>query len=222
MDGYYKRLINVTNYANGKSIFINNTNWEQNIEAGKGRSYGAEIMIKKTGDKFSLQGSYALSWSRRQFASINNGMEFPYKYDHRHAANVGVLYSISKRIDVSGLWSFASGNVYAQDGIVFTDTLQTAPTGDELIDAYQFIYHYSENNQYRAKYYQRYDASVTYHSLKGKKLFSSLKMGVYNINGADNQYVYNLRGSVSSKTIRLRTGTSVFDILPYVSYTLKF
>ncbi len=190
MDAYYKRLLNVTNYAEGKSTFINSENWEQSIELGKGRSYGAEFTIKKSGDKFFLQSSYALSWSWRQFAGINNGEEFPYKYDHRHAANIGMMYTISPRLDISGLWSFASGNIYTQDGIVFTDSLQAAPNGDELINAYQFTYSYSPNNQYRAKSYQRYDLSITYHSLKGKKLFSSLKVGMYNINGAEDQYAY--------------------------------
>lgn len=222
MDGYYKRLTNVTNFAEGKSIFISNNNWEQNIELGKGRSYGTEIMFNKAGEKFSMLANYTLSWSWRSFASINEGKEFHYKYDHRHIANIGTTFFLSGRLDISTLWSFATGNVYTQDGVVFTDTLQQAPTGNEILEAYQFIYQYSQNNQYRAKAYQRYDASVTYHSKKGKKIYSMLKIGIYNIKGADNQYAYNLRGSLSSKSIRLRTGTSIFQIIPYFTYTLKF
>ena len=222
LDAYYKRLMNVTNYANGKSTFIHSDNWEQNIELGKGRSYGAEILINKTGKKLSFQGSYALAWSWRQFTSINNGNEFPYKYDHRHTANIGMRYSLTTRFDLSALWSFASGNVYTQGGIVFTDTLQAAPTGEELIEAYQFTYQYTQNNQYRANYFQRYDASLTFHSLKNKKAYASFKAGVYSINGSDNQYSYNLKGSLASKSIKLKTGTSEFKLIPYLSFTLKF
>lgn len=222
MDVYYKRLTNVTNYANGKSTFINSTDWEQNIESGTGRSYGTELLINRTGEKVSLQGSYALAWSWRQFASINNGKEFPYKYDHRHSANIGILYTLSPRFDLSGLWSFATGNVYTLGGIVFTDSLQTAPTGEELLDAYQFTYNYKENNQFRAKFFQRYDASLTFHSLKEKKLYSSLKIGIYYINGADYQYAYNLRGSLASKNIIVKTSTRTFKLIPYLSYILRF
>lgn len=220
-DAYYKQLENVTNYANGKSTFIHSSNWEQNIESGAGRSYGTEILIKKTGQKLSMQGSYALAWSWRKFSSINMGKEFPYKYDHRHSASIGFMYSITPKFDISGLWSFATGNVYTQGGIVFADTLQASPTGEELIDAYQFTYQYNENNQFRAKYYQRYDASVNFHTLKNKKIYASFKAGVYSINGAENQYSYNLKGVLSSKSIRLKTGESEFKLIPYLSFTLK-
>lgn len=220
VDGYYKQLMNVTNYAQGKSSFINSTDWEQNIELGKGRSYGAELMIRNSGEKFSWQVSYALSWSWRQFASINGGKEFPYKYDHRHAANAGFTWAVSPRWDISGLWSFATGNVYSLGGLVFADTLATVP--DDPINDYQFTYQYNENDQYRAKAYQRFDVALTWHSLKGKKFYSSLKAGVYNINGSDGQYSYNLRGAMSSKSIRIRTGERVFDLIPYVSLTVKF
>lgn len=220
VDGYYKQLMNVTNYAQGKSSFINSTDWEQHIELGKGRSYGVEFMIRNATKKFSWQAGYALSWSWRQFASINGGKEFPYKYDHRHAANAGFTYSISPRWNVSGLWSFATGNVYSLGGLVFADTLATST--DDPINDYQFTYQYNENDQYRARAYQRFDVALTWHSLPGKKLHSSLKAGVYNINGSDEQYSYNLRGAMSSKSIRIRTGESVFDLIPYLSYTLKF
>lgn len=220
-DGYYKLLNNVTNYAEGKSTFISSVNWEDNIELGKGRSYGAETAIKNTGEKFSWQVNYGLSWSWRQFESINNGKEFPYKYDHRHTVNFGLTYTVSPHIDLTGLWSYATGNVYFPGKPVFIDTVQMVPEED-LINEYQFLYHYSESEQYRAKSYQRYDLSIIYHSLKGKKTYSIFKAGLYNINGATDQYSYNLRGSLSSKSIQIKTGTSVFNIIPYVAYTLKF
>ena len=220
VDGYYKKLKNVTNYAEGKSTFINSTNWEQNIELGNGRSYGAELTFQKTGEKILWQAGYALSWSHRQFESINNGKEFPYKYDHRHSASIGLNYSVSPHIDISGLWSMATGNVFTIGGLAFADTVAQVP--DDPIDDYQFIYQYDESDQYRAKSYQRYDVAVVYHSLKGKKLYSSIKAGVYNINGSDKQYSYNLRGALRSKSIHVRTGANVFDVIPYLSYTLRF
>lgn len=221
LDGYYKRLKNVTGYAEGKSTFINSTNWEQNIELGKGRSYGAEIMLKRQGEKFVLQATYALSWSWRQFSSINNGKEFPYKHDHRHAVNFGFTYSPTSRIDLTGLWSFSTGDMYLGSGLVFTDTIVQVPNTDPL-NEYQFTYSFSEAHQHRAKSYQRYDIAIVYHSRKNKKLYSSIKAGVYNINGADGQYSYNVRGSLSSKTIRIKTGSSTFSLIPYLSLTLKF
>lgn len=223
IEGYYKRMTNVTNYAEGKSMFINSDDWRNNIESGTGWSYGTEIMIKRHNDKFSWQAGYALSWSWRQFKSINGGNKFPYKYDHRHAINAGVSYSLSSHMDVSGLWSLTTGNIYSAGGLVFVDSVQQVPgAGKDPLEDYQFIYHYSKQNQYRAKSYQRYDVSLTYHSRKGQKLYSLLKAGVYNINGADDQYSHNLRGALNTKSIRVKTSSSVFHLIPYLSYTLKF
>lgn len=222
LDGYYKQLYNVTNYAEGKSLFVNKADWEQNIESGSGKSYGIEAMLNKTLGKFTFLANYALSWSWRNFHSINHGADFLYKYDHRHVVNVGIAFTLYERLEVAGLWSYASGNVYSQDGFLFRDSLHTDPTGDWLISANQLIYDYNKNNQYRAKSYQRYDFSLTYHSKKGKKVYSSLRIGVYNINGADNQYQFNIRGSLKSKSLLIRTGSVKFRIIPYLSYSLKF
>ena len=224
VDVYYKNLNNVTNYAEGKTMFISNTNWEQSIETGKGRSYGAEWMAEKKGEKLSLQCAYALSWSWRQFKSINQGKEFPYKYDRRHTANAGFTYAITKHIDASALWTFATGDAYTLPNRIYPDfdiAQQVSTPGDPL-DNYRFTYYSSNINQYRTKPYQRYDASCAWHSEKGKKIFSELTAGIYNINGSDDQYTYTLRGSMTSRSIVVKSGNSVFEMMPYVSYSLKF
>ncbi|MBS1927271.1 MAG: carboxypeptidase-like regulatory domain-containing protein [Bacteroidetes bacterium] len=221
IEGYYKQLKNVTNFAEGKSTFINDTTWEQNIELGKGRSYGSELAFKKKGKKLSLLALYTLSWSWRQFNSINNGKEFPFKHDHRHTANIGITYSPSERFDITGLWSYSTGDIYFGSGVVFTDTLVQTPDIDPIND-YQFLYQFGENGQHRAESYQRYDLSVIYHSLKKRKTQFSVKAGVYNINGADGQYSYNVRGVLNSKSIRIKTASSTFSLIPYLSVNLKF
>lgn len=224
VDVYYKSLNNVTNYAEGKTMFIGNTNWEQSIETGKGRSYGAEWMAEKKGEKFSLQCAYALSWSWRQFKSINQGKEFPYKYDRRHTANAGCTYAITQHIDASALWTFATGDAYTLPNQIYPDfdnAQQVSTTGDPL-DNYRLTYYSSNVNQYRTKPYQRYDASCAWHSEKRKKICSELTMGIYNINGSDDQYTYTLRGSMTSRSLVVKSGNSVFKMMPYVSYSLKF
>ncbi|WP_121356001.1 TonB-dependent receptor [Flavisolibacter nicotianae] len=222
-NAYYKRLKNVTNFAEGKSFLINDRTWEQNVEPGKGRSYGMEAMIEKTSGSLFLKASYALSWSWRQFRSINNGREFPYKYDHRHTAALGLTYVISPHLNISGVWNFATGNVYTQAERVFTGTQQPSGTlDDDPLEDYDFSYHYSESSQYRAKNFQRYDLALDYHSRGERKLYSAFKAGIYHVSGLADLYSYTLSGSLSSKSINIKTGNSVLKIMPYVSYTLKF
>lgn len=224
LEGYYKNMVNVTNYAEGKSYFINSKNWQQNIETGKGRSYGTECKLERKGNKLSWQIAYTLSWSFRQFNSINNGKEFPYKYDRRHDLNIGINYAINKHVEVSGLWTFATGDVYSLPSQIYPDfdNAQQISTPNDPLSAYRFIYNYSGVNQYRTSPFQRSDFAINYHSKKDKKVQSLLTAGVYNINGAPDQYNYILKGSMSSKSVVIKSSNSLFNMTPYISYTLKF
>ncbi|MBS1600418.1 MAG: TonB-dependent receptor [Bacteroidetes bacterium] len=224
IDGYWKQLQNITNYADGKSYFINQTNWEQNIESGKGWSYGMELMTEWTSRKFSLHFTYTLSWSWRQFDNINQGEKFPFKYDRRHIINLGIVYHLSRKFDVSALWSYSTGDVYSMPDYVYPDydNAQQITNPNDLLKNYRFIYQFNSLNQYRTSDYQRFNASIQYSSSKQKKIKSIIAAGVYNIFGSPDQYSYDLLGSLNNKSLIIQSGNTVYNFIPYVSYTLKF
>lgn len=224
INGYYKQLKNVTHFSEGKSLWIDNYSWEQHFESGKGRSYGLETLIKKTKGAFFLEASYALSWSWRQFKSINNGKEFPYKYDHRHTAALGLAYTISPHLVILGEWNFASGNIYTQAGPVFANSQSPSdPTDDDdPLEDFDFSYHFSEENQYRSKNYQRYNLALEYHSKRDRRIFSAFKAGIFHVIGSADLYSYTLIESLSSNSIKIKTGNNVLKIMPYASYSIKF
>lgn len=47
LEGYYKTMDNVIEYKEGASFFNSGTKWEEKIEVGKGKSYGAELFLQK-------------------------------------------------------------------------------------------------------------------------------------------------------------------------------
>ncbi|HVM89741.1 MAG TPA: TonB-dependent receptor [Puia sp.] len=222
--GYYKSLVNVTNYANGATLFINQNNWEQNIESGKGWSYGVESILQWSSNKIALHISYTLSWSWRQFADINNGNKFPYKYDRRHVLNAGAVIHISKRFDVSGLWSFSTGDAVSLPDYIYPDynAAQQETNPDDLLKNYRFLYQFTGTNQYRAANNQRLDAALSYHSLNEKRLQLLITAGVYNITGSPDQYSYDLLGSLTTKNILIQNNIVNYMMIPYLSVTLKF
>jgi hypothetical protein len=222
--GYYKSLQHITNYANGSSYFINDQNWEQNIESGRGWCYGMESMLQWTAKKFSFHMAYTLSWSWRQFGDINNGEKFPYTYDRRNILNIALLYHISKHWDISGLWSFSTGDAVSLPENIYPDydAAQQISNPDDLLKNYRFTYQFTGVNQYRTANYQRLDAALSFHSDNRKKLQYLIAAGVYNISGSPDQYAYDLLGSVSSKSLVIRTSYIYYNIVPYISLTLKF
>ena len=222
--GYYKLLQHITNFSNGASYFINDKNWEQNIESGKGWCYGMESMVQWKTKKFSLHLAYTLSWSWRQFQDINNGEKFPYTYDRRNILNIAMVYRLSRKLDISGLWSFSTGDAVSLPGYIYPDfdAAQQISNPDDLLKNYRFVYQYTGVNQYRTANYQRLDAAVSYHTGKPQGLQYVIAAGIYNINGSPDQYSYDLLGSVSTKSLFIETTYTYYNVIPYISVTLKF
>jgi hypothetical protein len=109
-DVYYKETNNVTSFTEKSNILFNNDSIEKKIIAGKGWSYGAELMAEKKYEKWKVLLSYTLSWSWRQYDSLYNGSKQPYRYDRRHNLNLLVQYQPAKKLELSMLWHFNTGD----------------------------------------------------------------------------------------------------------------
>ncbi|MBS1662282.1 MAG: TonB-dependent receptor, partial [Bacteroidetes bacterium] len=223
---YWKKMNNVTNYAEGKSFFINtDSSWEQNVETGKGWSYGLELMAEKASKRLNLHIAYTLSWNWRQFAQINQGRQFPFKYDRRHNLNIALTYKADKTKDISMLWTIASGDVFTLPERIYPDydNAQQTYSPDDVLRAYRFIYHFSGVNDYRTNPYHRLDLAANFHPVrKEKHVGYNLSVGVYNVYGSPSQYSYGLEGTLHGKSIVIVMQNKLFNITPYVSTTVVF
>jgi hypothetical protein len=222
-DVYYKQMKNVTNYAEGKNLFLNTADWGQNVQLGNGWCYGLETKAERVTDKWYLHVSYTLSWNWRRFAALNNGAKFPFKYDRRHEANAAATYKYNKHWSYSAFWMFATGDVYSLPNQVYPDFDDAQQISDPLAPKeYRLIYHSSIAKMYRTLPYHRMDVSASnYHSL-GKNLHSRLTAGVYNIYGSPSQYVYDLEGTLGKRSLVVTTKYQFFKVTPYVSYSVSF
>ena len=75
IESYYKSMRNLITYQEGSSFLIESivldaNNWENKVTAGKGKSYGIELSIKKSGRKFNGWASYTFSKAQRQFEAV--------------------------------------------------------------------------------------------------------------------------------------------------------
>lgn len=220
---YYKVLRNVTNYVEGKNLFLNTPDWEQNVQSGKGWCYGVEVKMEKTADKWYLQMGYTLSWNWRKFKDINNNEKFPFKYDRRHSLNVATTFRLNKHWNFSSLWTFSTGDVFTLPDRGYPDFDDAQQIFNPLLPKeYRLIYHSSAINQYRTLPYHRLDFATTYEYQHANKLISRFTTGIYNIYGSPNQYVYDLEGTMGKRSLVVTTRYQFFKITPYVSYTIAF
>jgi hypothetical protein len=220
---YYKWLRNVTNYADGKNLFLNNADWETDMQSGKGWCYGTEFQVDGQAAKWQWHLAYTLSWNWRRFDKINNGTKFPFKYDRRHDLNVSATYLLNKAWSFTSQWFFATGDVYTLPNQGYPDFDNGQQITDPLSPGeYKLIYYSSAVNQYRTLPYHRLDVAATYRCLLLHKLPSRFTAGVYNIYGSPNQYVYDLEGTMGKRSLIVTTRYYRFSVTPYISCTVSF
>ncbi len=207
LEGYYKTMDNVIEYKEGASFFNSGTKWEEKIEVGKGKSYGAELFLQKKKGRFTGMLGYTLSWTTRHFDNLNNGKEYPYRYDRRHDFKVAGVYSLTDDIELSAEWVYGTGNA-----ITLPIGYYAGPDGED-------IQVFGSRNGYRMPAYHRGDVSIKF--MKQKKNWErAWVISVYNVYNRYNPfYIYS---STNSEGKNVFKQMSLFPVIPSVSYQFKF
>lgn len=217
IDIYYKKMNNLTEYRDGLDLSFVKVNPDQLYVFGDGYSYGAEFFLKKNRGRFNGFIGYTLSFTKRRFAELNEGVPFYAKYDRRHDVSVNLVYEIIRnKLSVSAVWVFASGNT------------MTIPTGLYFFGG-SIITEYSERNGYRMPPYHRLDFSVDWTIVKKKRFETGLNFSVYNVYNRKNPfYIFIETDTVfdpSNQNFEISTQAyqmSLFPILPSVTWNFKF
>jgi len=220
VEGYYKWMQNLLEYKEGSSFFSTNADWEDQLEFGKGWSYGGEVFLQKKTGKTTGWIGYTLSWTMREFENLNFGKPYPYRYDRRHDFSIVVAHEFSEKFDIAATWVYGTGNAVSLP----TERYMRAGTSPYP----QELEHFQERNGYRMRAYHRLDFGVNFH--KQKKYWKrTWSFGTYNMYNRANpfflqyetEYVYNAETQQYVEQRQL-TQYSLFPIIPYVSYRFEF
>lgn len=212
IEGYYKQMKNVIEYAEGASFVNTIGSWEDRIETGKGKSYGAEFFAQKKKGRTTGLAGYTLSWTTRQFENLNFGKTFPYKYDRRHDFKMAVVHQVSKRFQVSADWIYGTGVATTFPVAVYQDN-----NGRE-------IEVYNGRNDYRLPAYHRMDVGLKWMKQK-KRHEKAWVLNIYNVyNRLNAFYIYRTTDYDRATNTYKNTFSKVtlFPIIPSISYQFKF
>ncbi len=210
---YYKNIRNVYDYRDGKN-FYSEIEIERLLLGGKGRSYGLELCAHKNSGKLTGWVSYTLAWSENKIEGINGGDWYTASNDRRHDLAIVAMYQLSPTWDLSATWRYNTGQAL------------TAPSAKYDIDGMTF-YYYAERNGYRAPDYHRLDISATWHLpvaaiFGSKKGEGMLSFGLYNAYCRYNPFMIRFKNDEDSPTGTIAEQTSLFGIIPSVSFTVKY
>jgi len=220
LEGYYKTMDNVIEYTEEANIFTAaGEKWDEQVITGKGRSYGAELLMEKKQGTTRGWIGYTLAWSTRQFAEVNEGRSFPYKYDPRHTIELVFVQKLGKRWELSANWQFATGMpltlpVASHEGITAPsphDPDQEPPPRVDVL---------GPRNSFRGANTHRLDIGVTY-TKKKKHWTKSWNFSLFNAYNQQNPFYYYVRTD-HEKQERSLAQVTLLPILPSITYTVRF
>jgi NAD(P)-dependent dehydrogenase (short-subunit alcohol dehydrogenase family) len=236
LEGYFKKSKNILGYKPGSSFLliddpteVQSYTWQDNVTAGRGESYGAELLLHKKEGRTSGWIGYTLSWTQLQFDEINFGKKYWARYDRRHDIGIVVIHELNKRITLSGSWVYGTGNAvtlplgsyYSQSHDPF-ESMRDSPFYHYY--SWSEIYDYGEINSFRMKPYHRLDIAVQFHK-KMKKHERIWELGLYNAYNRLNPFFYFISREydweTNTETSKLKQ-VSIFPIIPSVTYNFKF
>lgn len=211
---YYKDMKNLLEYREGY-VPSSLRDIDYDFVFGRGYAYGAEFFVNKTKGRWTGWISYTLAWTRRIFKDLNNGLEYPAKFDQRHNISVTSTYELNKKWTLSGVFVFGSGNRIS------------LPTELYVIDngLYQ---NYDQLNNYSLPPYHRLDLAAIYVPKPDskKKWKGSWTFSIYNVYSRQNPYLVYLdtQGGLNTQNgVELKVKqVSIFPILPSITYNFKF
>ncbi|MFA5647387.1 MAG: hypothetical protein WC951_03670 [Bacteroidales bacterium] len=227
LGGYWKSLTNLVSYKNNVNLFgANNATFHDELESGKGKSYGLEFMANKKGNKWSWNFAYTLSKTTRTYPTINGGNSYPFKFDRRHILNFQTNYiTVNKgkrKQNVFASIAFSSGH---KATLAVGEYLGVTLPYWEQSDGGVFIssemnhqaYHrqlMSPKNSYTMPNYLRFDLGYTFIRLR-RSFEREFTVSAFNVTNHKNPYLYF---NESNKWYQL----TIFPIMPSFRYSLRF
>ena len=220
-EGYYKKMHNQIDYIDHAEMLLNPI-VETQLRYGSVKSYGMELMIKKSAGRLNGWIGYSLSRAIRKTEDINQNREYPAFYDRPHELTLFVSYEISKRFNTSLNWYYSTGAAVTMPSSYYYYNGLTLP-----------VYH--EKNNERFPDYHRMDLSFLFRlNRKVRKFQHQIGLSIFNLYGRKNPIFINFNkienvnsefvipGNLIDPPQLLTTNTFVYNVVPSITYHFQF
>ncbi len=230
IEAYYKDMSYLIEFKEATSFYGSSQSWEDKvITNGKGISKGIEFLLQKKQGNFTGWLGYTLSKTTRQFAELNNGKPYNFRYDRTHDISIVANYKIREGLNISATWVYGTGNA-----ITLANEYYKVPYL-QYQENYPYYYYentytiesYAEKNSYRMRAFHKLDIGIN--STKQKKWGErTWNFSIYNVYNRQNPYYYFFKDKYeyqNGKEVfvgKRLYQQSLFPIIPSISYSFKF
>ncbi|MCX6247577.1 MAG: TonB-dependent receptor [Bacteroidetes bacterium] len=220
-EAFYNLFHDHIDYKDHANLLFNRL-LEGEIRMGKARSYGIELMLRKTETKFTGWIGYTYTRTFVQTPEVNGGREYPAFYDRPHNVCINLSYKAGDH------WAFSANWIYMTGGAI------TTPTGFFYNNGYS-IPVYGDRNNDRLRDYHRLDLSVKWTLSKPEKRYQhSVILTLYNAYARLNPFSVNFNkiqdgdgnivvpSNLAGGYQLIPTTISVAGMIPSINYQFKF
>lgn len=185
LEGYYRWQGFIFDYVNGAELSIN-PDVETQILPGKGKAYGAELLINKKKGIMTgwMSYTYARSFQKitgeyPEIQRLNEGRWYPSIIDKPHTLNVLTNFQTEKHNALSLTFTYSTGRPF------------TAPVSFYR-NGFKYVPVFTDRHNGRISDYHRLDFSwiITNPSMKEKRWEGSWIVTIYNLYGRKNAFSY--------------------------------
>ncbi len=214
VEAFYKRAWNVVDFIDGSDIILN-PRIETQLIQGRGRAYGLELLARRTAGTLTGWVSYTLGRSEQRFpvppgaggsigGGINGGAWYPSPFDKTHNLSVVAIRPLGRKWTIGSTFALATG------------LPTTFPDSRYFIDGL-LVTEFGPRNGGRLPIYHRLDLSATRQYKRGE-----LQFGVLNVYNRFNAQSLRFRQQVRNPLVTEAVQTSIFGLVPSVSYVFHF
>ena len=207
VEGWYKHMYNLIEYAGPYTIFPPLSDWENGFKSGQGRSWGAELDFGYSNGRTEVNAYYTLSWSQRKFDDFYRGW-YNDRNDNRHKITLMAKHKFNKRFELYGAWNYHTGNR-------ITLASHQTPDGMNM---------YLKPNNVKLPDYHRLDVGMNFIKTTKRGNTGIWNLSIYNAYCHTNSILaMEEYESIDGKVIAsYGTALGIIPMIPTFSYTLKF
>ena len=207
-DIYYKWLQGQQEYSGNVYDFLYSTYDIGNmLLEGRGRNYGASLLIEKRKGRVTGWLSYAYGRAKRKFDDQQHHGWYPANHERPHELNAVATYRLSPRWSLGATYVFASGTPY-------TALKQFYMISNNIITEFY------EHNANRVPPYKRLDLSVSYDFRTRKGHRSGINLSVYNVTMHNNVIYYRLK--IYGGEFYRHPFSFILPLMPSLNYYYQF
>jgi TonB dependent receptor/CarboxypepD_reg-like domain/TonB-dependent Receptor Plug Domain len=216
LEFYYKDIKQLIEYKDFAQLTRNNY-LETELIPARGRTFGAELYIKRNQGNLTGWISYAFARSFRQTTDtnftasiINRGQWFPANFDKPHNFNLVLNWNFKKTQTLSINFTYGTGRpITAPASAFFTNDV--------------VLLNYSDRNEYRIPDYHRMDISytITRSNIRTKGFKGSLTFAIYNLYFRRNAFSVFFKRDIEKFSTAYRLSV-LGTAIPSVTYNFNF